>query len=188
VKYKSNTCKDENTLDSLYNDYVDDLYLYAQNLGFDKQTSMDAIHDVFCKLCTNKNLLSTINDAKFYLFRSLKNRLIDIYREQRGHLHLPFESLVDEIPFTIKVTVEDEMMNAEEEVALKNRIDEILYILTDRQREIIYLRYMHNYDYPKIAELMHITIPACHKLMHKTLSKLKKKNALSLILLLSLLS
>lgn len=37
----------KHTVDSLYKDYVDDLFSYALGFGFDKQTAMDAIHDVF---------------------------------------------------------------------------------------------------------------------------------------------
>lgn len=36
----------KHTVDSLYKDYVDDLFSYALGFGFDKQTAMDAIHDV----------------------------------------------------------------------------------------------------------------------------------------------
>ena len=42
----------KHTVDSLYKDYVDDLFSYALGFGFDKQTAMDAIHDVFCRVCT----------------------------------------------------------------------------------------------------------------------------------------
>ena len=179
---------DKAFLDSLYNDYVDDLYSYAQNLGFDKQTSMDAIHDVFCKIYANEKLLDKIQDIRFYLLRSLKNRLIDIYRSQKAFQYLSLESTPDELPFTVKLSVEDEMISAEDYASLKTKVEEILQVLTDRQREIIYLRYIYGYDYQKISELMHISVPACHKLMHKAMTKLKENNRLPLVLLFILLS
>ena len=41
----------KHTVDSLYKDYVDDLFSYALGFGFDKQAAMDAIHYVFCRVC-----------------------------------------------------------------------------------------------------------------------------------------
>lgn len=44
----------KHTVDSLYKDYVDDLFSYALGFGFDKQTAMDAIHDVFAGYVSEK--------------------------------------------------------------------------------------------------------------------------------------
>ncbi|MDD4458388.1 MAG: sigma factor, partial [Proteiniphilum sp.] len=68
---------------SSYNEYLDSLYAYALHMGFDEQTSMDAIHDVFYKLCTRHTSLDEIENLTFYLFRSLRNRLIDLKRSGR---------------------------------------------------------------------------------------------------------
>jgi len=38
---------------STYNEYLDTLYAYALHLGFDEQTAMDAIHDVFYNYAFN---------------------------------------------------------------------------------------------------------------------------------------
>jgi len=45
---------------STYNEYLDTLYAYALHLGFDEQTAMDAIHDVFYKLCIQHSSLNEI--------------------------------------------------------------------------------------------------------------------------------
>lgn len=64
-------------LERIYNRYVDDLYSYALHLGFGEDVIMDAIHDVFLHI-SNKGIdPNEISNVKFYLFRSLKNRLIN---------------------------------------------------------------------------------------------------------------
>jgi len=68
---------------STYNKYLDSLYAYALHLGFDEESAMDAIHDLFYKLCTKHASLDEIQNLKFYLFRSLRNRLIDHKRSTR---------------------------------------------------------------------------------------------------------
>lgn len=174
-------------IDHLYKTYVKDLFSYAVNLGFDRDTSMDAIHDVFCKICSDENILDKIVNVRFYLLRALKNRLLDIYKQKRDVVEFSAESGIEEIPFTIHVTVEDLMIEEEEQDIVRSKVEQLLESLTDRQREIIYLRYSQECDYEEIAQLMHITVPACRKLFHKTIIKLRK-NPYSAILLFILLN
>ncbi|MCS2830263.1 hypothetical protein NXY32_05075 [Bacteroides fragilis] len=68
----------KHTVDSLYKDYVDDLFSYALGFGFDKQAAMDAIHDVFCRVCIREKDVQEIQNPKFYLLRALRNQLIDL--------------------------------------------------------------------------------------------------------------
>ena len=77
---------------SLYNRYVDDLHTYALYLGFEKEVIMDAIHDVFCKFAASEKLLQDVSDLKFYLFKSLKNRLYDIFVVCHDSLKLVLQS------------------------------------------------------------------------------------------------
>ena len=60
----------EKDIDTLYKDNVDALYLYARNLGYDKQLAIDAIHDVFCKIFASNRQLRDISNIKSYLFKA----------------------------------------------------------------------------------------------------------------------
>ena len=168
-------------IDLLYRNYIDDLYSYAISMGFDKQTSMDAIHDVFYKLCSNEKLLENVIDAKFFILRSLRNRLIDIHRAKKEYTGLSSE----EIPFTIHITIEEQIIQNEDDERNRIKVEQILNKLTDRQKEIIYLRYMLELDYEKIAEMMQISVSSCRKLVYKTLLKLRDANC-SLLFILSM--
>ena len=177
--------KKAESIASIYNLYVNDLFTYALYLGFEKEIVMDAIHDVFCRLAADKNILNEVSNTKFYFFKSLKNRLYDIYKSKREHINL---SAVDsqESPFNIHVTIEDKLINKEEQQRIENQITEMLDSLTERQREIVYLRYVQEYDYPQIAELLNISIHGCRKLLSKAMQTLREKyGTLILLFLLS---
>lgn len=73
---------------SIYNQHVDNLYTYALYLGFEKEVVKDAIHDVFCRLWEERQSLDHVSNVKFYLFRSLKNRLLDIYKAKREFVEI----------------------------------------------------------------------------------------------------
>ncbi len=69
----------------IYNNYVDDMYTYAIYLGFKEYDIIDAIQDVFVNLCElNRDNKKKISNIKFYLFKSLRNRLIDLYKKKRA--------------------------------------------------------------------------------------------------------
>ncbi|MDR2388592.1 MAG: sigma-70 family RNA polymerase sigma factor [Tannerellaceae bacterium] len=170
-------------IDTLYRMYVRDLFSYALNLGFDRDTSMDAIHDVFCKICADKKLPEKIANPRFYLLRAMKNRLLDLYKLRKEIPGLSPETLAEEIPFTVQVTMEDRLIEQEEQEKIRLKVEQLLGTLTDRQREIIYLRYTLDCDYEEIAQLMHITLPGCRKLFHNAIVKLRKNPSFAFLLL-----
>lgn len=171
----SKLVKREKDIASIYTLYVDDLFTYGCYLGFAREIVKDAIHDIFIKITTDSDKLDNISNIKFYLFRSLKNRLLDIHKNQREHIDLENIDLLREIPFNIQVNVEDLMIEEEEQMQIKTGIEQMLNSLTDRQREIIYLRYVQGYDYPQIAELLQISVHGCRKLVSKAILSLREK-------------
>ena len=181
---------------STYNKYLDSLYAYALHLGFDEERAMDAIHDLFYKLCIQHASLNEIQNLKFYLFRSLRNRLIDIKRTSREFagssisLH-PFPlsqegtDMGDPLPFHLNVTVEDELIQKEDAEEIRQKVENVLNQLTHRQREVIYLRYIQECSYEEISEIMQISVAACRNLISKSINRLKKSSLpIALLLLL----
>ena len=159
---------------SIYNRYVDDLHTYALYLGFEKEVIMDAIHDVFCKFAASEKLLQDVSNIKFYLFKSLKNRLYDIYKARKEYAELSAIDL-QETPFNIQVTIEDRLIDKEEQRQIKDQLSEMLDSLTERQPEVVYLRYVQEYDYAQISELLNISIHGCRKLLSKAMQNLREK-------------
>lgn len=162
----------------IYEEYQDILYSYALHLGFDEPTAMDAIHDVFYKLCIHHASLDKISNLKSYLFRSLRNRLIDIHRTNKEYhgLSSDQEDIDENIPFQFNVTIEDEMIKEEDAKEVQRKVEDVLNRLTDRQREIVYLRFIGEYSYEEIAEIMQISIASCRNLISKSLTKLKESS------------
>lgn len=177
--------KKQNDIASIYNQHVNDLFTYGCHLGFEGETVKDAIHDVFVKITIDSSNLDNISNLKFYLFRALKNRLLDIHKSKKEHIDLENIDPSREIPFKIEVNVEELMIEEEEKAEIKTGIEQMLSTLTDRQREIIYLRYVQDYDYPQIAELLQISIHGCRKLVSKAILSLREKYGTFFFLLLS---
>lgn len=162
-------------ISTTYRDHLDALYAYALHMGFDEQTAMDAIHDLFYKLCTRDTSIDNYENLRFYLFRSLRNRLIDLRRSRREFMALEVNEQLDatDPPFHLEVTVEDIMILEEEKEAIRKKVEYMLEGLTRRQREIIFLRYIHEYSYEEIAEIMQISVESCRNLLSRTITRLK---------------
>lgn len=170
---------------SLYKKHVNDLFNYGVGMGFSDQTCMDAIHDIFCALYSNEKKIDDIINIRHYLFVSLKNRLIDAYRNsQKINILDPAE-----LPFVIEVSILDSIIADDERATLKANVEKLMEQLTDRQREAIYLRYMQELRYDEIAILLGMTPESVRKLVFRSIEKMRThaKNDTKLLLLLLLI-
>lgn len=161
---------------STYIENMDGLYAYALHMGFNDQTSMDAIHDVFYKLCIRHSSLDEIENLKSYLFRALRNRLVDLKRSNREipSLFTANEKNEEILSFNLNVTVEDELILKEDSDEIRRKVETVLNRLTHRQREIIYLRYIQECSYDEISDIMNISIAASRNLVNRSFVKLKE--------------
>lgn len=175
---------DNDAFSFIYKQYVNELYVYGLSLGFSSDICMDAIQDVFYKLYITKDKLKNILHPKTYLFRAFKNRVFDIQKHNRK---TDVQEITDNV-FSIQVTVLDSIVDEEERILLKNRIENLMLSLSDRQREAIYLRYMQDLDYEDIAQVLGLQVDSVRKLVYRGLESIRKNisgNSISLVLLLN---
>lgn len=162
--------KQEAAFSQLYTEYVSNLHAYGTSLGFASDVCMDAIQDVFCKLYLRKEELRDIENIGFYLFRSLRNRLIDLQKQRYTTQTIDDETLA----FSIEVSVDESFEDEEERLLLKEKIERLLSLLTNRQREAVYLRHMEELDYEQIAGIMGMNAASVRKLVYRALEVMRK--------------
>lgn len=156
--------------DKWYENYVDEMFSYGMAFGMEKEAVLDAIHDVFLHLYERGNNLMVTN-VKFYLLSCLKNRIISLKRKEVSFLYL--EDNKDH-EFFIKVDgldlIEDEEWRAE----YTERVEKLLGLLTDKQREVIYLRFMQGLEYEEIAQILRITPKGARKLTYRAIGRMQE--------------
>lgn len=127
----------------LYRDHIQELFSYGKALTGNDERLKDAIQDVFYKLLSNPAALKDVQNLKYFLFKSLKNRLIDILKSEMRQSQSGEAAAYEQIDFTINdVTVLDSLIEEEERLELSRKIKSLLNLLTPRQREAVCLRYM----------------------------------------------
>lgn len=163
---------DDDAFSFIYDKYIDELFAYGVGLGFDRETLKDAIQDIFVKFYVNKKQLKGVTQLKYYLFRMLKNRLLDIYKSIKREVR----EEVTELPFLIEPSVLDELVAMEDKLALESEMKVLLNVLTDRQREAVYLRFIEEMEYEEVGVLLDMTAPAVRKLIARAMKRMRDEN------------
>ena len=155
---------------ALYKFYYQDLYAYGVSLGFNTEDVKDAIQEVYLKLYFNERLCIDEKKIKFYLLRSVRNQLIDWERTKKDTSSIEEE----ERSFKLSVSVEESFISDEEDLLLKKRVNRILDLLTDHQREIVYLHFIEEMPYEEIAVMLDMKIQTLRGQVFKAMEKLRK--------------
>ena len=154
---------------ALYKFYYQDLYAYGVSLGFNTEDVKDAIQEVYLKLYFNERLCIDEKKIKFYLLRSVRNQLIDWERTKKDTSSIEEE----ERSFKLSVSVEESFISDEEDLLLKKRVNRILDLLTDHQREIVYLHFIEEMPYEEIAVMLDMKIQTVRGQVFKAIEKLR---------------
>lgn len=157
---------------SLYFLSVDELMAYGRGMGFDQPTCEDGVHDVFCQVYMKRRQLSAVTNITAYLFRAFRNAMLNVHKKNAKQA----DKEVAQLPFFTDVTVLDTMIGDEERRDIAATIARLMAMLTDRQREAVYLRYMHDMDYEEIAELMGLQVGSVRKLVYRAVTVLRAKS------------
>ena len=113
----------------LYRDHIQELFSYGKALTGNDERLKDAIQDVFYKLLSNPAALKDVQNLKYFLFKSLKNRLIDILKSEMRQSQSGEAAAYEQIDFTINdVTVLDSLIEEEERLELSRKIKSLSLI------------------------------------------------------------
>ena len=140
-------------IDKWYENYIDELFAYGIAFGVEKDFVLDAIHDLFLHLFESADKIEILGSPKSYLFSALKNKIITSLRKQANWLSLDEEVEYD---FKIEVDAEALMEDEEERRNYEKEVENLLNLLTNKQREVIYLRFIKALSIQEISEILRI--------------------------------
>ncbi|MGK6349957.1 RNA polymerase sigma factor [Parapedobacter sp. DT-150] len=152
----------------LVNRYSNPLYGYGMRFSPDEELVRDCIQDVFLTLWNRKEHLSEVSNAKFYLMKALRQKIIrELPKWQRTASlnNIPIEELSFAVDFEEEATLPG---------AIRDKVKSYLDQLSPRQKELLYLRFYENLKQDKIAELMGISRQSSYNLQHNALLALRK--------------
>lgn len=157
----------------IYKVYIQMLFRYGHSFTSDTELIKDCIQDVFTGLYKNRERLIVPNNIKVNLFVAIKNCIQrTLYKES-----IYERSAMEQVPFLLEPTVEDEFVNNEQYNNQQKKVKEILSILTPRQKEIIYYRFIQEMSMEDICILMDINYQSAQNLIQRSLKKIKQNHS-----------
>lgn len=157
----------------LFERYNQPLYNYGFKFTQDNAVIEDSIQELFVKLWSNKENLNTEVSVKNYLYKSFRRILIKNIEQNIKRAHVT-NSAIEHLPFTIELPHDVSMIRKERVLEIKDKLDQALSNMTDRQREIIHLRFFEELTYAEIASIMGLSTKDTYKLYYRALDNLKK--------------
>lgn len=165
--------KGENyALSHIYYGNIQLLFRYGRKFIKDNELIKDTIQDLFFDLIRTKENLSETDNISFYLIRSFRRKLFRNLRQQNNIIG---GQNISEPIADISYSAEQELILKEELTIRDERIKKGLSKLTSKQREILFYRYICEFDYEQICDLMELKYDSARKQVFRALKTLREK-------------
>ena len=150
------------------------LFAYATNFTDDREFIKDSIQDVFIRIWEKRATIS-IQFVSIYLFKSLRNELLQSFRRSKQPLASFHNQEVSQL--SDWQTVETEIEQSEADSESHDRVRRAIDGLPKRQQEVVFLKFYKGMENDQIAELMDINRQSVANLLYKALCTLKSQMA-----------
>lgn len=159
----------ENLYTNLYELYAKELYAFGLSLKMDEALIEDSIHDVFVELYASKNKILEINNVKYYLISSFRNRLF--YLHKRTLKNVEVSNMEDE--WISNENGHEIWIESETKAERSKYVASLLSNLSMQQKEAVYHKYINELNYIEIAQLMGINYQSVKNLIYRAIKKMR---------------
>lgn len=171
---------DSKALEKIYRTYFTDLYNYGKRFSKDENNVEDCIQELFVELWNRREKLSETDSIKPYLLLSLKRKIFHSVKKIRKST----DTELEESYFEAELSIDQILINSETDTEQKNKLKKAFSQLSDRQKEILYLKYYSEMDYDEITKIMDLNYQSARNLVSRAITKLSKHISLILLILL----
>jgi RNA polymerase sigma-70 factor (family 1) len=160
---------DHEAFTEIYNRYYGLLYAHALKLLRDGDDASDILHELFTNLWVKRTDLSLTPTLSAYLYRSVKNRVINAFEKSRIRQSY-LDSLQSYINAGSKVTEETIRVNE-----LTFQIENEIARLPGKMREIFELSRKYQLSHKEIADMLGISDKTVKKQISNVIHRLRSK-------------
>jgi RNA polymerase sigma factor (sigma-70 family) len=158
---------DKDAFAALFRQYYEALFRYGGKFTNDTELLEDCIQELFIELWQAKSDAPVLS-VKAYLLKSLKYKLLKAFRQNGKTL-----SLADNGEAAFEWSHETFLISEQENAEKRQRVLDALGRLSNRQKEIIYLKYYQNLSYEEVSEIMNINYQVARNLLYQAIKSLK---------------
>jgi len=162
---------DKDAYAAIFRTHYDSLFRFGSKLTRDTELLEDCIQELFIEIWQSKAGAPVLS-VRAYLLKSLKYKLLRAFRQKGKPLQLLD---IGETPF--ELSHETFLIQEQENHEKKQMVIAALSRLTNRQKEIIYLKYYQNLSYEEVSEIMNINYQVARNLLYQAIKSLKSMMA-----------
>lgn len=159
---------DREAFGALFRKYYGSLFLFGSKFLTDKQLLEDAIQELFIELWQAKTQTNVVS-IKAYLLKSLKYKLLKIIRRNNNS-----QLLIENEHSFFEWSHENFLIAQQDDEERKQQVLKAISYLSNRQKEIIYLKYYQNLSYEEVSDIMNINYQVARNLLCQAIKTLKK--------------
>jgi RNA polymerase sigma factor (sigma-70 family) len=157
------------SLGILFETHYQELFYYGIKIVDLPELVKDTIQDLFTDVWERRNKMSSVENIKAYLIISLRRELIHRISKVRK------ENVEDQLlPLQFSFSAEDFLISTEQNTEHSRLLTKSMEGLTDRQREVILLRFFHGLEFPEISQALEMNIQSVRNLLFRSLDKIRK--------------
>ncbi|MGL4292936.1 MAG: RNA polymerase sigma factor [Bacteroidales bacterium] len=170
----------EEAFTTLYEVTFRQLLNYGLHICKEREVVEDCIQDLYVRIYLKEIKPDDPDKIRAFIYKALKNSLLNILQRNNKSISLDEELSV----FHLSYTIEEELFSDHD---MKLRLESLLMSLTEREREIIYLRYVHEMKIEEIALIQNMNTQSIRNSLTRSFSKVRKEHEVQLLILLGFL-
>lgn len=162
---------DETALLELYNQHYLGLMNYGQMIVEDRELVNDCLTDMLVNFWKKRSNLPEVENVRSYLMTSLRRTIFNELQnnKKRDTRHSELQRLGE----NVQTSYEDYLIRIQSDNGLKAKITRALEQLTERQIDLIRLKFFEDLDYDEIADQCGITKRTAYNIIYDALKILK---------------
>jgi RNA polymerase sigma factor (sigma-70 family) len=156
-------------LGEIFQNLYKELYFYGLKLVAVPDLVKDTIQDIFTDVWDRRQKMNGVDNIKAYLFVSVRRKLLKRIEKLRNESFF-HPSLVEPMVFSTEDFIVKEETDSQVIVALVQSLKK----LTERQREVVLLRFNHELEFQEIAMVMDMNVQSARNLLFRALENIRR--------------
>jgi RNA polymerase sigma factor (sigma-70 family) len=161
----------EGALHNLYRQHYLGLINYGIKLGGDRQHANDCVVEMLLGLWEKRAKLPEVENVRSYLLTCLRTVMLQHIRSDK--LREVKESHAYSLTDQQELSYEDHITKIQTDLIIKDKLTRSLNKLTERQKELLQLKFFENLDYDEIAAKCNISKRTAYNIVYDALKVLK---------------
>jgi RNA polymerase sigma factor (sigma-70 family) len=154
-----------------YDTYADKIFVAALRMTTDRELAKDALQEVFIEIWNYRNTLGDVMHTQSYLIKVMRSILLKkLKKESQYSPHAVADTLA-----SAEESIEDIIVSSDIDKEKKGRLKIALSNLTNRQKQVLEMRFNEGLSYEQIADKLSMNYQSVNNLAFRTIHRLRSQ-------------